>query len=194
MAVRRAAGRTGLIATRQEHDSTPEQPPRLRQLYEEHASFVCRSLRRLGVMESDLDDLLQEVFLVVYQRLSDYQERDRARSWLYSISVRVAQGQRRRMFRRRENLTSQPPEGQAPAGQLQAVEEREALQLGQRLLGLLPAEQREVFVLYEVEDMPMSQIAEAVGCPLQTAYSRLYKARERIVDELARTRVEGESR
>jgi RNA polymerase sigma-70 factor (ECF subfamily) len=181
------------IVTRQQDTPTAEQPSKLRELYETHAAFVCRSLRRLGVAEPDLDDLLQEVFLVVYQRLPDYEERDKARAWLYSISVRVAQAQRRSRSRRRETMMAQLPDGEAAASQLQSVEDRQALELGQRLLSLLTPEQREVFVLYEVEDMPMQQIAEAVGCPLQTGYSRLYKARLRILAEVERARADGES-
>jgi RNA polymerase sigma-70 factor (ECF subfamily) len=49
------------------------------------------------------------------------------------------------------------------------------------LLQALPVEQRDVFWLYEVEELPMSEIARALNCPLQTAYSRLHKARERIL-------------
>jgi RNA polymerase sigma-70 factor (ECF subfamily) len=179
-----------VTATRQEHEPTPDTASRVRELLEEHGPFVCRSLRRLGIAESDLDDMLQEVFLVVYQRLSDYEERNRARSWLYSICTRVAYAHRRKMFRRRESVAAELPESLAPATQLQSVEDREALILGHRLLALLSPEQREVFVLYEVEDMPMQQIATAIGCPLQTAYSRLHKARSRLLAEVERARVE----
>jgi RNA polymerase sigma-70 factor (ECF subfamily) len=166
-------------------------PPVLRELFEEHASFVWRSLRRLSVAEADLDDMLQEVFLVVHQRLSDYEERSRARSWLYSICVRVASGQRRKVNRRRENLSLAVPERASAPVQLQGVEDREALALGHRLLALLPDEQREVFVLYEVEEMPMAEIAAALGCPLYTAYSRLRTARLRLLTEVTRERQKG---
>jgi RNA polymerase sigma-70 factor, ECF subfamily len=179
------------MATRHGCELTEQRPTRLRELFEEHAPFVCRSLRRLGIGEADLDDLLQEVFLVVFQRLSEYVERGHARAWLYSITMRVAQAHRRKLFRRRENVMPELPDGQFSATQLRSVEEREAIVLGQRLLALLPPEQREVFVLYEVEDMPMQEIAAAVGCPLQTAYSRLYKARKRVLAEVQRATVQG---
>jgi RNA polymerase sigma-70 factor (ECF subfamily) len=139
------------------------------------------------VSESELDDALQDVFLVVYQRLADYQERGKAKSWLYSICTRTAHAMRRKGMRRREQLMSEPHEGETAAAQLTQVEAREALALGQRLLAMLPDEQREVFVLYEIEEMPMAEIAEALSCPLQTAYSRLHKARERILQESRRT-------
>jgi RNA polymerase sigma-70 factor (ECF subfamily) len=181
-----------LSATRREDASANHESLRLRDVFEAHGGFVCRSLRRLGVPEADLDDMLQEVFMVAYQRLSDYEERGRARAWLYSICTRVALAQRRKLSRRRESLTPEPPDFQTAATQHQHVEHGEALALGQRLLALLPPDQREVFVLYEVEDMPMAAIAEALGCPLQTAYSRLHKARERIFAAVTRARVLGE--
>jgi RNA polymerase sigma-70 factor (ECF subfamily) len=145
-------------------------------------------LRYLGVHEPDLDDAVQEVFLVVHQRSSDYQERGRARSWLYSICTRVAHAQRRKHGRRQKEPVM--PETSAAATQLEHVQNREALALGWQLLQALPPEQREVFVLYEVEDMPMSEIAQALSCPLQTAYSRLHKARERILAEVQRMSAE----
>lgn len=181
-------------ATARERDMQPEDPPRLRQLFDEYASFVWRSLRRLGVAEADLDDQLQEVFLVVYRRLDEYEERDRARAWLYSICRRVAQTQRRSVRRRREDLSGDMPEGRIAPTQLVRVEEREALALGHRLLATLPEEQREVFVLYEIEHIPMQQVAEALGCPLYTAYSRLRAGRTKLLAELAneRRKEEGE--
>jgi RNA polymerase sigma-70 factor (ECF subfamily) len=176
-------------AIQRPRDPMADLPSRLREAFEQHGPFVCRSLRYLGVPEADLDDLLQEVFLVVCQRLNDYEERGRARSWLYSICTRVVRAQRRKQKRRSE--LGPPPEQAAAASQLDRVEDREALQLGWRLLQQLPEEQREVFVLYEVEDMPVAEIARALDCPLQTVYSRLYKARERILAQ--RQRLAGES-
>jgi RNA polymerase sigma-70 factor (ECF subfamily) len=167
-------------------DALPAPSRTLRDVFEEHAPFVCRSLRRLGVSEADLDDVLQEVFVVVHQRLPEYREVGRARAWLYSICRRLAQAQLRKASRRRESLMPEPPEEQVTGGQEERVQQRQALILGQQLLTLLSKEQREVFVLYEVEDMGMPEIAEALGCPLQTAYSRLNAARARIMVLLAR--------
>jgi RNA polymerase sigma-70 factor (ECF subfamily) len=166
----------------------------LRGIYEEHAPFVCRSLRRLGVPEADLDDGLQEIFLVVSRRLADYRERGKVRAWLYSICRRMAQAQARKRLRRREDLKAEVPEEEMAATQLQQLEDAEALRLGERVLDLLSPEQREVFVLYEVEDMPMSEVAGTLGCPLQTAYSRLHAARLRILSEVTHLRDLGEAR
>jgi RNA polymerase sigma-70 factor, ECF subfamily len=158
-------------------------PSRLRQAYEQHGAFVCRSLRYLGSAEADLDDLVQEVFLVVCKRLDDYEEKGRARAWLYSICTRIVHAHLRKAKRWR---ASTPLSEQELPAQLEEPVDRAALALGWKLLHQLPQEQREVFVLYEVEDMPMSEVAQALDCPLQTAYSRLYKARERILAEVRR--------
>lgn len=158
-----------------------EEPIRLRRMFEEHGAFVCRSLRMLGVPEGDLDDALQEVFLVVFQRMRDYEERGRVRAWLYSICTRVVWTRRRVLRRRREDLGVEVPEAATAPTQHDRVVDHEALALGHELLQALPVEQRDVFWLYEVEELPMSEIARALNCPLQTAYSRLHKARERIL-------------
>ena len=183
-----------MTATRAPVSATATLAEQLRLLFEEHSPFVWRSLRRLGVLPADLDDMVQEVFLVVYQRMGDYQERNRMRSWLYAICLHVANAQRRRISRRREHVTHEPPEGRLAATQLQRVEDREALAFGQKLLELLPPDQREVFVLYEVEHIPMAEIAEAAGIPLYTAYSRLRIARQRILAEVERAKRPGGSR
>lgn len=175
---------------RRPREPAADLPSRLREVFEQQGPFVCRSLRYLGVPEADLDDMLQEVFVVVCKRLNEYEERGRTRSWLYSICTRIVHAQRRKAFRRRE--CGPPGEQATPASQLAQVQDREALELGWRLLEQLPEQQREVFVLYEVEDMPMSEIAQALDCPLQTAYSRLYKARERILAEVERLPGESE--
>ena len=80
------------------------------------------------------------------------------------------------------------PSLEIPATQHDDIEKREALARGRRILAALPEEQRAVFLLFEVERMPMIEVAEALGCPLQTAYSRLHKARERVLATLDRAR------
>jgi len=165
---------------------------RLRDIFDQQAAFVWRCLRHLGVPLGDLEDATQEVFVVVHGRLGAYQERDKLRAWLYAICVRVAHSHKRKTARRREHVTDEPPELAAGATQHLHMEQREALALGQRLLALLPEAQRAVFLLYEVERMPMAEVAAALGCPLQTAYARLHKARERVQAEVLRARERGE--
>jgi RNA polymerase sigma-70 factor (ECF subfamily) len=97
----------------------------------------------------------------------------------------VARAQRRKITRRREGQSALLDDLPIAATQHGQLEDREALALGQRLLEQLPAPLREVFWLYEVEDMSMSEVASALDCPLQTAYSRLHTARRRILEAVA---------
>lgn len=150
------------------------------QVFAEHAAFAWRALRRLGVPEADVEDVCQEVFLIVHRRLGTFEARSSVRTWVYGICVRVASDHRRRLRRAREESWASPPEESIPPPQDQELERRRALATLDAALDALDDDKRAVFVLYEIEELPMSEVAEVVGCPLQTAYSRLHAARRRI--------------
>jgi RNA polymerase sigma-70 factor (ECF subfamily) len=175
-----------VTGARASDEPAPRIQPRFREFIEEQRSFVCRNLRSLGVGEADLDDTLQEVFLVVSQRRREYENRRRARAWLYSVCARVAHAQRHLLGYARATDSELGVEAAIAPTQLAYVEDRESLDLVHELLGQIPPQEREVFLLYELEDLPMSKIAETLNCPLQTAYSRLYKARARILTKVER--------
>lgn len=151
--------------------------PSLGDLVRDNAGYIWHVLRSLGVREPDLDDMCQEVFLVVQRKLDSFEFRASLSSWLYGIAVRVASGYRSRAHRRREVLGPDLPEPAFNAPQEEQLEELESWQWIESLLGRLSEEQRQVFVLYELEEFAMPEVSEIVGCPLQTAYSRLRAAR-----------------
>lgn len=161
-----------------------------RAIFREHAPFVWRVLRRLGVAEADVEDVAQETFLVVHRRLADFEGRSQLRTWIYGICVRVASDHRRRAHVRREQATDRPPERVGSAPQPKELEQRQARALLDAALARLDGDKRAVFVLYEIEEVPMKEIADAVGCPLQTAYSRLHAARRELREALASLRDE----
>jgi len=166
-------------------DSAPEVVPLdIGAVYAENVRYVWRVLTHLGIPPSDLEDVCHDVFLVVQRRAPDFGWRSSVRTWIYGIALRTASDYRKRAFRRYERTVEQVPE--APSAEDQHDElERTALRarLG-ALLGQLSEGQREVFVLYEVEELPMREVAEVVGCPLQTAYSRLHAARRAMLEAL----------
>jgi RNA polymerase sigma-70 factor (ECF subfamily) len=167
----------------------PVPTPTLAEIFQQHAPFVWRALRRLGVPESDVEDVCQEVFVVVHRRLRDFEGRSSLRTWIYGICTRTASDYRRSGRVRREIVTDTPPDAPQEGAQQEVVALRQARQKLDRILDTLDDDKRAVFVLYEIEELTMSEVAEAVGCPLQTAYSRLHAARK-IVDagvERART-------
>jgi RNA polymerase sigma-70 factor, ECF subfamily len=146
------------------------------EVFREHARYLWRALLGLGVRSGDVDDVCQEVFLIVHRRLPEFDGRA-LRSWLYAICLRVASEYRRSARVRREISVEQLPESHAPAPQLEAVFTGELCTRLLASLDRLDEDKREAFVLYEIEQLPLREVAEALGCPLQTAYSRLQAAR-----------------
>ncbi len=157
-------------------------------IYLANADFVWRSLQRLGIRDADLDDVLQEVFVVVHQRLHTFDGSAKMTTWLFGICLRVASAYRRRGFRRNETSVADPPEptdreSASPEQDLAAAESRRRLEL---LLGELDLEKRAVFVMFEVDEMPCEEIAQILGVPVGTVYSRLHAARSAFQKALAR--------
>ena len=168
---------------------TLSQPLDCAALFDAHASFVWRALKRQGVPERELPDACQEVFLVVHRQSASFEGRSSIRTWLYGIAMRVALGMRRKAHVRREVLTEDLPEQQHGATPLAAAEQRQQLWLIESALASLPDVKREVFALYELEGMTMAEVAGALGVAENTALSRLYAAREHVRAFVARRNV-----
>lgn len=160
--------------------------PTFDEVFEAYASFVVRSARYLGVREADLDDVVQEVFLVVHRRLGELESPAALRTWIYSICLRIVANYRRGQRRKREEPAADVPEGidtETPSDLLERQRAREAVL---RALEGLDDDKRDVFVLFELEELPMNEVSALLGCPLKTAYSRLYAARARVTEDLHR--------
>jgi RNA polymerase sigma-70 factor, ECF subfamily len=165
-------------------EPSPSEPQRIGAgtLFREHAPFVGRFLQRLGVPASDLDDLLQEVFIVAHRKGGYEPGPAKPRGWLAAIALRVAQAGRR-AHRKREPAAGEVIEllrspGNDPAEKLEV---RQALDRVQHALDALPIEHRAVFVLFEIEGESCEGIAEALAIPVGTVYSRLHHARRRFL-------------
>jgi RNA polymerase sigma-70 factor (ECF subfamily) len=158
------------------------------ELFKELAPFVWRALRRLGVADRDVDDMVQEVFVVVHRKLPEFEGRSTIRTWVYGICVRTASDYRNRARVKRELLPDSMPDVTSPNDAHEALAHHQARALLDRVLDDLDEDKRAVFVLYEIEELGMAEVAEAVDCPLQTAYSRLHSARKMVEDGIARMR------
>jgi RNA polymerase sigma-70 factor (ECF subfamily) len=156
-------------------------PPTLASLYRAHASFVWRAVRRLGIPEAAAEDVVQEVFLVARRRLPDYEGRGAPTSWLYGIARGVAANHRRGQARaeRRLRVVTGPRPAASPSPE-DAVGHADAIALVERFLAGLDPDQREVFVLCDVEGMSGPEVALALGLNLNVAYSRLRLARTKL--------------
>lgn len=157
----------------------------LRELFRVHARFVGRSLFCLGVNDADLDDAVQEVFIVAGQRIHQYEERGAVRSWLWAICLNVSRSMRRRQ---RHVVPAEAgfdqPSQPSPEDKIDC---KRSVDVALRALDQLTDEQRDVFVMYEIDQLEMREVAQVVGCPLQTAYWRLHAARGKLRELVQRT-------
>jgi RNA polymerase sigma-70 factor, ECF subfamily len=149
-------------------------------IFDDHFDYVWNTLRRLGVRDVDLEDLSHEVFLKVHSRLDDYDVARPMRPWLFGFAYRVA-ADHRRLARHRLEVLGAPVEAvdpvRPPDERIEADEERVLVNAA---LAQMTFERRAVLVLHDVEELPVPAIAEELGIPVNTAYSRLRLAREEL--------------
>lgn len=151
---------------------------RLSHIVSEHFEVLWRFLRRLGIPEGDVDDAVQEVVLVLARKLNQVQPGSE-RSFVLSTAFRVASGFRRSSRRRREVDDSELAELESTEPDPESFAEKQRLRaVLQSVLEDLPLELRVVFVLYELEELTMAEIATTLNLPPGTVASRLRRSRE----------------
>jgi RNA polymerase sigma-70 factor (ECF subfamily) len=145
-------------------------------------SRVWRWVQRLGVPRGEADDVAQEVFLVAFKKRPD----ELTRAWLYQVTRRVCSSYRRgrgRAAARSEGLVWVPPSA-TDAQQPAELAQRQRAQRFAALLERLPEAQREPFELVALEGMSATEVAELLGLPRNTVYTRLRRARARLQEWL----------
>ena len=153
---------------------------RLHAVIEAHGRFLWRNLRRLGVPEASLEDAVQQVFVVAAARLDDINV-GAEKAFLFRTAVNVAAHARRKQTRKPERplddddvrALSDP----SPSAD-DLLDRRQARRVLDEILDAMSEQLRVVFVLHELEELSLPQIAEYVGLPIGTATSRLRRARE----------------
>lgn len=150
-------------------------------LYAEHAPFVARVLTRLTGSGAHVDDLLQETFVVAFRKRASFAGRSTPRTWIYGIAVRLGLRHGRglgRFARLRARLYREPAPPPHPAPDQDCDRERKRAAL-YGALQKLPFKQREVFVLYELEELECPEIASLLEIPVGTVWTRLHHARRK---------------
>lgn len=148
----------------------------LEQIYDQHAAFLWRVVRRLGVPECDVEDVCQQVFLVVHRKLPEFRGESKVSTWLFTIARRTVSDYRRAAFQaRRSGDEFREPRVEAHQGQ--DLQRRQARVLLDQLLESLDEDKREVFVLCVLEELPPKIVADMLERPVQTIYSRLQVAK-----------------
>jgi RNA polymerase sigma-70 factor (ECF subfamily) len=164
--------------------------PEFSEIYKRYFTFVWSCARRLGVSEHETDDVVQEAFIVIYARLRSLEQPDSLRSWIYGIvrrTISTFHRAKRAKVASAAALTSEPEMHypQPPSPQ-ELAEQSDQARLLWSLLERLDPLKREVFVLVELEEMTVPEIASAIEVPLNTVYSRLRAARQEVEDALAK--------
>jgi RNA polymerase sigma-70 factor (ECF subfamily) len=157
-------------------------------VYLQTADFCWRTLQRMGVPSSDLEDVLQEVYIVVHRRLGSYDHKCRITTWLFGICLRVASRHRRRAWFRRERSSDPVPAIVDERTPEQAAARLQAARRLETILASLSPERRAVFMLFELEGQSCGEIAELMGVAVGTVYSRLHAARQQVGRSVAKLR------
>lgn len=159
------------------------------QIYAQNAPFLWRSLYRMGIPEADLPDVLQEVLLVVHRRLDSFDRTSKLSTWLFGICLRVAATAGRGRRRRREEPMDDARhvgglvESTSPESLVLQLDARRRLEMA---LDCLEPDKRAILVMFELEGISCGEIAELLGIPKGTVFSRLSTARQAFLQALAR--------
>lgn len=171
-----------LVRAAQEGD-----PAAFRALYDAHFEFVFRTCRRLGLAEADAEDATQETFAIAARKLVRFIP-GKLSTWLYRIAANLVSARHRRR-RVREALIAiwgHNEEPVAPSPE-RGSEAREAARRVGEVLARMAPKKREVFALFELEGLSGEEIAERIGCKVETVWTRLWHAR-REFERIARQR------
>jgi RNA polymerase sigma-70 factor (ECF subfamily) len=155
--------------------------PTFAAIYAEHAGTVARWAARLGGPSADVEDITQEVFVVVNRRLAGFRGDSRLSTWLFAITAKITANERRRRKLRQWWFRLAPNAGErAPLtvdGAVEQLEKRERRVLFHRALDRLSERQRRALILFELEEMPVDEVAAHMGLRPGNVRVLLHRAR-----------------
>ena len=158
----------------------------VRRLYVTHGPTLRLALHRLAGPGLDVDDLVQEVFVVALRKSADLSRAQSQAAWLFGVATKVAATRRRtatwKRWLRLEDA-GELPSAESPS---RTLEQKQASQLVQRALEVLSTAKRDVFVLFELQGLSGDEIAQGLAIPLKTVWSRLFYARREFALEVER--------
>lgn len=152
--------------------------------YRAHVGLVWRALARRGVAATDLEDATQEVFIVAHRRWGAWEGHISLRVWLLGVARHVANAYHRGARRQQRKLNALPPPADEPLLD-HRVDAQARLDTLAAAIQALPSDRRDVFVLADIEGFSGPELVEALGCKLNTIYSRLRRARVAINEAMA---------
>ena len=156
------------------------------ELVRRYQGAIVSLIRSLTGGGADAEDLAQEVFVRAWRSLARFRGDSAFRTWLHRIAVNVVRSHQGRMSRLRRWLQpasseaemTDPIEAAADASDMESdVVRRDAID---RALAAIPAEMREAVVLRDVQGLDYREIADALGVPIGTVESRIFRGRQRL--------------
>jgi RNA polymerase sigma factor (sigma-70 family) len=151
----------------------------LGRLFDRHEPALRRYLRRMGIPQADVDDLVQATFLEITRAAPSFDARRAGRSWIFGVASIMLR--RHRHFLRRAvariSTWSSMPEAEVESTPAELFERAETGQRFARAFAALSAKKREAFVLVTLEGLSGEEAAQALGVPVNTIWTRLHHAR-----------------
>jgi RNA polymerase sigma-70 factor (ECF subfamily) len=185
----KGVGIPGAAAVAEPIEGTAPPPRDFRALYDEQFGYVFHTLRRLGVPERDLEDLVHEVFIAFYRGQASYDPARPLKPWLFGIAFRVASDHRRRAQNRYEIPGEKPDFADGRPGADEQLAASQGRELVLQALATLDLDRRAVFVMHDIDEHSMPEIAAVLSVPINTLYSRLRLAREQFAAAVRRQRL-----
>lgn len=153
-----------------------------RKLYDRYFDYVTRQVGRMMGLQSEREDVVQDVFVAVYRSLGTYRGDSAFSTWLYRLTYNITVTHLRRRPRTVELAAWRPlRDSQSAWNQLEA---RDMIRVLYAALDSVPLEQREAFLLHEVEGMKLREVAELTGASINTVAARVRRTREKMQEVL----------
>jgi RNA polymerase sigma-70 factor (ECF subfamily) len=166
-------------------------PVQFEEVVREHQEFVFRTLVRLTGRGEHVEDLAQEVFLRLYRGLESFRGDAKLTTWLYRITLNVAQDEWKRRKKEQVNTSFDDPDAgwaeRIPGSDgdaEQILTRRQSMAAVNDALGELSEPERAVIVMFHQEECTYEQIAVVLKLPLNTVRTHLHRGRQKLKDKL----------
>jgi RNA polymerase sigma-70 factor, ECF subfamily len=147
-------------------------------IYIQNENYVRKCLYWLLDREL-VNDVVQEVFVKVWQKMDQFENKSSMKTWIYRIAMNTAYDH---MRKEKKYISLETIDTAHATTEIESTSIHQ--ELLKRAVGLLSAKQRIVFVLYYMEELSVQEVAQSAGISVGTVKSRLSSAREVMVTEL----------
>jgi RNA polymerase sigma-70 factor (ECF subfamily) len=165
-------------------------------LFEKHKIRVFNTVYRMVHNFNDAQDILQNVFIKVFNNVRDFNSQSQFSTWLYKIAINeslnfIKANKKHRdtlgSERQLENVSPQATPGVFPLEE--RLENREMVEIIRRILEKMEEQRKSVFALFYFSELNLSEICQALGLPMGTVKSKLSRAKSEIKEELCRLKI-----